>query len=159
MVQVRQLENEQKHVLINVCGGLWAIEYRMAGRGGTRRSSPLEETDSDNNANITQLLRLLVEQNNRGNGQSSSSRGPSNDDPQEKFRRQKPKEFSVTPIRSTTRSETPSSGCTRSPDEISTNGFSTSSWPETNFPAKTAAAAAAACEREGGGGLLLGLGL
>ncbi|KZV29870.1 hypothetical protein F511_32648 [Dorcoceras hygrometricum] len=49
----------------------------------------------------------------------------------------------VTPIRSTTRSETPSSGCTRSPDEISTNGFSTSSWPETNFPAKTAAAAAA----------------
>ncbi|KZV49378.1 CBL-interacting serine/threonine-protein kinase 1 [Dorcoceras hygrometricum] len=49
----------------------------------------------------------------------------------------------VTPIRSTTRSETPSSGCTRSPDEISTNGFSTSSWPETNFPAKTATAAAA----------------
>ncbi|KZV55405.1 hypothetical protein F511_06455 [Dorcoceras hygrometricum] len=53
----------------------------------------------------------------------------------------------LSPIRSTTRSETPSSGCTRSPDEISTNGFSTSSWPETNFPAKTAAAA---CEREGG---------
>ncbi|KZV47370.1 hypothetical protein F511_24649 [Dorcoceras hygrometricum] len=52
-----------------------------------------------------------------------------------------------TPIRSTTRSETPSSHCTRSPDEISTNGFSTSSWPETNFPAKTAAAAA-----HGGGG-------
>ncbi|KZT76649.1 hypothetical protein F511_46327 [Dorcoceras hygrometricum] len=48
-----------------------------------------------------------------------------------------------TPIRSTTRSETPSSDCTKSPDEISTNGFSTSSWPETNFPAKTAAAAAA----------------
>ncbi|KZV55046.1 hypothetical protein F511_11814 [Dorcoceras hygrometricum] len=42
------------------------------------------------------------------------------------------------------RCETPSSGCTRSPDEISTNGFSTSSWPETNFPAKTAAAQAAA---------------
>ncbi|KZV48570.1 hypothetical protein F511_17111 [Dorcoceras hygrometricum] len=40
--------------------------------------------------------RLLVEQNNRENGQSSSSRGPSNDDPQEKFRRQKPKEFSGT---------------------------------------------------------------
>ncbi|KZV36294.1 hypothetical protein F511_18709 [Dorcoceras hygrometricum] len=54
----------------------------------------------------------------------------------------------LTPIRSTTRSETPSSGCTRSPDEISTNGFSTSSWPETNFPAKTVAAAAA----HGGGG-------
>ncbi|KZV54680.1 hypothetical protein F511_43703 [Dorcoceras hygrometricum] len=68
----------------------------MAGRGRTRRSIPLEETDSDNNANITQLLRLLVEQKNRGNGQSSSSRGPSNDDPQEKFKRQKPKEFSGT---------------------------------------------------------------
>ncbi|KZV54681.1 hypothetical protein F511_43704 [Dorcoceras hygrometricum] len=49
----------------------------------------------------------------------------------------------VTPIRSTTRSETPSSGYTRSPDEISMNEYSTSSWPETNFPAKTAAAAAA----------------
>ncbi|KZV28223.1 acetyl-coenzyme A synthetase, chloroplastic/glyoxysomal-like [Dorcoceras hygrometricum] len=58
----------------------------MAGRGRTRRSIPLEETHSDNNSNITQLLRLLVEQNNKGNGQSSSSRGPSNDDPQEKFR-------------------------------------------------------------------------
>ncbi|KZV26541.1 hypothetical protein F511_35025 [Dorcoceras hygrometricum] len=33
-----------------------------------------------------------------------------------------------TPIRSTTRSETPSSDCTRSPDEISTIGFSTSNW-------------------------------
>ncbi|KZV22914.1 hypothetical protein F511_39379 [Dorcoceras hygrometricum] len=68
----------------------------MAGRGRTRRSIHFEETDSDNNGNITQLLRLLVEQNNSGNGQSSSSRGPSNDDPQEKFRRQKPKEFSGT---------------------------------------------------------------
>ncbi|KZV40774.1 hypothetical protein F511_24489 [Dorcoceras hygrometricum] len=38
-----------------------------------------------------------------------------------------------TPIRSTTRSETPSSDCTRSPDEISTIGFSSKSWPETNF--------------------------
>ncbi|KZV07116.1 hypothetical protein F511_45401 [Dorcoceras hygrometricum] len=46
-------------------------------------------------------------------------------------------------IRIRPRSETPSSGCTRSPDEISTNEYSTSSWPETNFPAKTAAAAAA----------------
>ncbi|KZV42851.1 hypothetical protein F511_13604 [Dorcoceras hygrometricum] len=69
----------------------------MSGRGRARRSNPLEETESDNNANITQLLRMLVEQNNnRGNGQSSSSRGPSNDDPQEKFRRQKPKEFTGT---------------------------------------------------------------
>ncbi|KZV19153.1 hypothetical protein F511_10044 [Dorcoceras hygrometricum] len=60
----------------------------------------------------------------------------------------------LSPIRSTTRSETPSSGCTRSPDEISPNGFSTSSWPETNFPAKTAAAAAVAAgeEKRGGGG-------
>ncbi|KZV44394.1 Cytokinin oxidase [Dorcoceras hygrometricum] len=49
-----------------------------------------------------------------------------------------------------TASETPSSGCTRSPDEISTNGFSTSSWPETIFPAKTAAAAARG--GDGGGG-------
>ncbi|KZV46681.1 hypothetical protein F511_06793 [Dorcoceras hygrometricum] len=56
-----------------------------------------------------------------------------------------------TPIRSTTRSETPSSGCTRSPDEISTNGFSTTSWPETIFLAKTAAAAAAR-GGDGGGG-------
>ncbi|KZV40349.1 hypothetical protein F511_44522 [Dorcoceras hygrometricum] len=39
---------------------------------------------------------MLVEQTGRGNGQLSSSRGPSNDDPQEKFRRQKPKEFSGT---------------------------------------------------------------
>ncbi|KZV48727.1 hypothetical protein F511_25670 [Dorcoceras hygrometricum] len=99
MVQVRQLMEEQQHVLICVCGGLRAIEYKMSGRGRgrTRSSIPLEETESDNNANITQLLRMLVEQNNnRGNGQSSSSRGPSNDDPQEKFRCQKPKEFSGT---------------------------------------------------------------
>ncbi|KZV39088.1 hypothetical protein F511_28734 [Dorcoceras hygrometricum] len=36
-------------------------------------------------------------------------------------------------IRSTTRLEAPSSDCTRSPDEISTIGFSSKSWPETNF--------------------------
>ncbi|KZV14509.1 hypothetical protein F511_42153 [Dorcoceras hygrometricum] len=36
-------------------------------------------------------------------------------------------------IRSTTRFGTPSSDCTRSPDEISTIGFSSKSWPETNF--------------------------
>ncbi|KZV40388.1 hypothetical protein F511_01710 [Dorcoceras hygrometricum] len=39
----------------------------------------------------------------------------------------------VSSIRSTTRFETPSSDCTRSPDEISTIGFSSKSWPETNF--------------------------
>ncbi|KZT76226.1 hypothetical protein F511_46749 [Dorcoceras hygrometricum] len=33
-------------------------------------------------------------------------------------------------IRSTTGLEAPSSDCTRSPDEISTIGFSTSNWPE-----------------------------
>ncbi|KZV38211.1 putative galactose-1-phosphate uridyltransferase [Dorcoceras hygrometricum] len=33
-------------------------------------------------------------------------------------------------IRSTTKLEAPSSDCTRSPDEISTIGFSTSNWPE-----------------------------
>ncbi|KZV55073.1 hypothetical protein F511_26691 [Dorcoceras hygrometricum] len=57
------------------------------------------------------------------------------------------------PIRSTTRSETPSSGCTRSADEISTNGFSSSNWPETDFWRRSAAAAA--CSREGGGVFLL----
>ncbi|KZT75516.1 hypothetical protein F511_47459 [Dorcoceras hygrometricum] len=36
-------------------------------------------------------------------------------------------------IRSTTRLKTPSSDCTRSPDEIGTIGFSSKSWPETNF--------------------------
>ncbi|KZV55536.1 hypothetical protein F511_09647 [Dorcoceras hygrometricum] len=54
-----------------------------------------------------------------------------------------------TPIRSTTRSETPSSGCTRSADEISTNGFSSLNWQETNFRRRSATAA---CSREGGGG-------
>ncbi|KZV40446.1 hypothetical protein F511_36487 [Dorcoceras hygrometricum] len=42
------------------------------------------------------------------------------------------------------KSETPSSGCTRSPDEISTNGFSSSNWPETIFRRRSAAAVAAA---------------
>ncbi|KZV21975.1 hypothetical protein F511_17605 [Dorcoceras hygrometricum] len=43
-------------------------------------------------------------------------------------------------IRSTTRLEAPSSDCTRSPDEISTIGFSTSNWPETVFRRRSAAA-------------------
>ncbi|KZV49612.1 hypothetical protein F511_26043 [Dorcoceras hygrometricum] len=50
-------------------------------------------------------------------------------------------------IRSTTRLEAPSSDCTRSPDEISTIGFSTSNWPE-QISGEVAAAAAA----HGGGG-------
>ncbi|KZV23535.1 hypothetical protein F511_39086 [Dorcoceras hygrometricum] len=70
--------------------------YKISGRGRGSRGIPLEETNPDSNASITQILRMLVEQTGRGNGQSSSSRGPSNDDPQEKFRRQKPKEFSGT---------------------------------------------------------------
>ncbi|KZV54991.1 hypothetical protein F511_34581 [Dorcoceras hygrometricum] len=67
----------------------------MSGRG-RGRNIPVDESNPDSNASIAQLLRLLVEQQGRGNGQSSSSRGPSNDDPQERFRRQKPREFSVT---------------------------------------------------------------
>ncbi|KZV23145.1 TMV resistance protein N-like [Dorcoceras hygrometricum] len=45
----------------------------------------------------------------------------------------------VTSIRSMTRFETPSSDCTRSPDEISTIGFSSKTRPE-QIPAKLAAA-------------------
>ncbi|KZV52800.1 hypothetical protein F511_32827 [Dorcoceras hygrometricum] len=56
----------------------------------------------------------------------------------------------LSPIRSMTRTETPSSGYTRSADEISTNGFSSSSWPETNFRRQRAAAAALGEERRGG---------
>ncbi|KZV48581.1 hypothetical protein F511_21690 [Dorcoceras hygrometricum] len=67
----------------------------MSGRG-RGRNIPIDESSPDSNASIAQLLRLLVEQQGRGNGQSSSSRGPNNDDPQERFRRQKPREFSGT---------------------------------------------------------------
>ncbi|KZV33518.1 hypothetical protein F511_08598 [Dorcoceras hygrometricum] len=69
---------------------------KMSGRG--RRNIPVDESNPDSNASIAQLLRLLVEQSSRGNGQSSSSRGPSHDDPQERFRRQKPREFSGTTV-------------------------------------------------------------
>ncbi|KZV58071.1 hypothetical protein F511_38680 [Dorcoceras hygrometricum] len=55
-----------------------------------------------------------------------------------------------TPIRSTTRSETPSSGCTRSADEISMNGFSSSNWTETIFRRRSAAHGGGVREREGG---------
>ncbi|KZV48845.1 hypothetical protein F511_19302 [Dorcoceras hygrometricum] len=68
---------------------------KMSGRG-RGRNIPVDESSPDSNASIAQLLRLLVEQQGRGNGQSSSSRGPNNDDPQERFRRQKPREFSGT---------------------------------------------------------------
>ncbi|KZV39115.1 hypothetical protein F511_19210 [Dorcoceras hygrometricum] len=135
---------------------------------------------------MSQPSEQLVGQSNQGNGQYSN-RGFSHENPQEKFRRQRPKEFSGTSdpleaeswikslevifeylqladldravgigrlaghlsgtcawlqpvfqepgasrliavdssIRSTTRLETPSSDCTRSPDEIGTIGFST----------------------------------
>ncbi|KZV25158.1 hypothetical protein F511_10419 [Dorcoceras hygrometricum] len=63
----------------------------------------------------------------------------------------------VTSIRSTTRSETPSSDCTRSPDEISTIGFSTSNWPE-QISGDDRRRAAAALGEEGRGGYVLGLG-
>ncbi|KZV40604.1 hypothetical protein F511_30752 [Dorcoceras hygrometricum] len=46
-------------------------------------------------------------------------------------------------IRSTIRRKTPSSACTRRPDEISADGFSSLSWPE-QIPAK---------QGGGGGGL------
>ncbi|KZV26452.1 hypothetical protein F511_36770 [Dorcoceras hygrometricum] len=53
-------------------------------------------------------------------------------------------------IRSTTRLETPSSDCTRSPDEISTIRFSTSNWPEQiSGDDRRRAAAAAAWRRKG----------
>ncbi|KZV46598.1 hypothetical protein F511_38255 [Dorcoceras hygrometricum] len=68
-------------------------QIKMYGRGRGRRNTPEDEPSPDSNAIIAQLLRLLVERQGRGNGQSSSSRGPNNDDPQERFRRQKPKEF------------------------------------------------------------------
>ncbi|KZV56788.1 hypothetical protein F511_37310 [Dorcoceras hygrometricum] len=68
----------------------------MSSRGRGRRNTSLEEPSPDSNASIAQLLRLLVEQTGRVNGQSSNSRGLNHDDPQEKFRRQKQKEFSGT---------------------------------------------------------------
>ncbi|KZV50628.1 putative receptor-like serine/threonine-protein kinase [Dorcoceras hygrometricum] len=48
-------------------------------------------------------------------------------------------------IQSTTRLEAPSSDCTRSPDEISTIGSSTSNWPEQNSGDDRRRAAAASC--------------
>ncbi|KZV17890.1 hypothetical protein F511_43904 [Dorcoceras hygrometricum] len=68
----------------------------MSGRGRGRRRNLDDETNSDRNARIAQLLELLVEQSVRGNGLSSSNRGPHYDDSQERFRRQKPQEFSGT---------------------------------------------------------------
>ncbi|KZV14236.1 Tau class glutathione S-transferase [Dorcoceras hygrometricum] len=55
--------------------------------------------------------------------------------------------------------ETPSSPCTRRRDEICTDGFSSSNWPETIFRRRGAAAAAACREERGGGCDALGLGI
>ncbi|KZV17569.1 hypothetical protein F511_19966 [Dorcoceras hygrometricum] len=68
----------------------------MSGRGRGRRSNIDDETNPDSNDRIAQLLELMIEQSARGNGQSSSSRGPHYDDSQERFRRQKPQDFSGT---------------------------------------------------------------
>ncbi|KZV44862.1 hypothetical protein F511_17278 [Dorcoceras hygrometricum] len=114
------------------------------------------------------LLERLVDQTTTGNGQISG-RIVSREDPQERFRRQRPQEFSGTTdpliaeswiksieaavdssIRSTTGRETPSSACTRRPDEISVEGFSSKSWPE---QLRRGAAAAARGGHGGGGGL------
>ncbi|KZV50295.1 hypothetical protein F511_37223 [Dorcoceras hygrometricum] len=57
------------------------------------------------------------------------------------------KQQQITSIRSKTGYETPSSACTRRPDEIGADGFFSSSWPE-QVPAKEAAAA---CTGGGGG--------
>ncbi|KZV32677.1 hypothetical protein F511_21224 [Dorcoceras hygrometricum] len=60
-------------------------------------------------------------------------------------------EHRKSPIRSTTRNETPSSACTRKTDEISTNGFSSSNWSETIFRRLEAAAALGGGGGGGGG--------
>ncbi|KZV18591.1 hypothetical protein F511_15664 [Dorcoceras hygrometricum] len=57
-------------------------------------------------------------------------------------------------IKSTTGSKVPSSACTRRPDEISTDGNSSSRWPEQVWRGKAAAAAAARGKH--GGGVRLG---
>ncbi|KZV51404.1 alpha-glucosidase [Dorcoceras hygrometricum] len=62
-------------------------------------------------------------------------------------------------IRSTTRLEAPSSDCTRSPDEISTIGFSSKSWPETNFRRQRGGGGGGGERGEGRRRLTLGLGL
>ncbi|KZV21959.1 hypothetical protein F511_42589 [Dorcoceras hygrometricum] len=71
----------------------------MSGRGRGRRS--FFEGDSESEgitpvlANMVQLLERLVDQTSNGNGHSSS-RMITREDPQEKFRRQRPQEFSGT---------------------------------------------------------------
>ncbi|KZV25928.1 hypothetical protein F511_29251 [Dorcoceras hygrometricum] len=68
---------------------------------------------------------------------SGGGRGGSRSEPSKRIA------VDTTPIRSTTRTETFSSGCTRSTDEFCTNGFSSSRWPEANFRRRSAAAAVA----------------
>ncbi|KZV40504.1 hypothetical protein F511_12486 [Dorcoceras hygrometricum] len=73
----------------------WVAGYRLRCQE-EGRSTQVDETNPDSNARIAQLLELLVEQPVRGNGQSSSSRGPHYDDSHERVQRQKSKEFSAT---------------------------------------------------------------
>ncbi|KZV55980.1 patatin-like protein 2 [Dorcoceras hygrometricum] len=109
---------------------------------------------------------LVAEESNRNwddtDSDSSSSSSSSSDSEQEEVHCLMADQTSydeISPIRSTTRNETPSSACTRRTDEISTNGFSSSNWPETIFRRRRAAAAAACREEGGRRPMLLGLGI
>ncbi|KZV28243.1 hypothetical protein F511_02113 [Dorcoceras hygrometricum] len=71
----------------------------MSGRGRGRRSFTKADSESDGMNPVlntmAQLLERLVNQNNNGNGKTSG-RIVSREDPQERFRRQRPQEFSGT---------------------------------------------------------------
>ncbi|KZV44416.1 hypothetical protein F511_26999 [Dorcoceras hygrometricum] len=68
----------------------------MAGRGRGRRGTTEGDSESEGTnpvlASMSQLLERLVDQTNQGNGKSSG-RMISREDPQERFRRQRPQEF------------------------------------------------------------------
>ncbi|KZV27171.1 hypothetical protein F511_24981 [Dorcoceras hygrometricum] len=87
--------------------------------------------------------------------ESSSSSSSSSDSEQEEVHclmADQTSDDKISPIRSTTKNETPSSACTRRTDEIFNNGFSSSNWPETIFRRRRAAAAVAHGGGGGGGG-------
>ncbi|KZV52368.1 hypothetical protein F511_04973 [Dorcoceras hygrometricum] len=71
----------------------------ISGRGRGRRSFTEADSESDGVNPVlntmAQLLERLVNQKNNGNGQTSG-RIVSREDPQERFRRQRPQEFSGT---------------------------------------------------------------
>ncbi|KZV19677.1 hypothetical protein F511_35174 [Dorcoceras hygrometricum] len=130
----------------------------------TPQLTPYERASMDMLAGITRLLERQSERPGKSH----------EEDVAERFHKQGPKKFACTIIhwllrsgfdpwrlymttwgwRTPTRTETTSSACTRSTDEFCTNGFSSSSWPETIFRRRRAAAAAA--RRGGGGGGLRG---